>query len=106
MSTLYLIRHGQASFGTDNYDQLSEKGRRQVQLLGEYFAETGEKIDRIYTGTLQRQRETADIIAASLGSAAPPIAIEGAFDEYDSDVMLREFSASLTAAELAEAVPR
>ena len=103
MSTLYLIRHGQASFGTDNYDQLSEKGRRQVQLLGEYFAETGEKIDRIYTGTLQRQRETADIIAASLGSAAPPIAIEGAFDEYDSDVMLREFAASLTAAELAEA---
>jgi broad specificity phosphatase PhoE len=103
MSTLYLIRHGQASFGTDNYDQLSDTGREQVRLLGEYFAETGERVDRIYTGTLRRQRETAEIIASALGPAAPPITIEGAFDEYDSDVMLREFAGSLTAAELAEA---
>ncbi len=101
MSTLYLVRHGQASFGTDNYDQLSARGREQVQLLGEYFAETGERIDRIYTGTLQRQRETAEIIAAALGPT--PIATEGAFDEYDSDVILREFAGSLTAAQLAEA---
>lgn len=103
MSTLYFIRHGQASFGTDNYDQLSPTGRRQVQLLGEYFAETGERVDRIYTGTLQRQKETAEIIASALGSSVPPVTIDGAFDEYDSDVMLREFAASLTAAELAEA---
>ena len=29
MGTLYLVRHGQASFGSDHYDQLSELGRRQ-----------------------------------------------------------------------------
>jgi len=99
MSTLYLIRHGQASFGTANYDQLSSVGREQVQLLGEFFAESGEKIDRIYTGTLQRQRETAAIIASALGHTTP-IASDGAFDEYDSDVILRRFAASLTAQEL------
>lgn len=103
MSTLYLVRHGQASFGTDNYDQLSTRGREQVRLLGEYFAETGERIDRIYTGTLQRQHETAQIIASALGPAAPSIAIEGAFDEYDSDVILREFAGSLTADQRSEA---
>ena len=103
MSTLYLVRHGQASFGTDNYDQLSARGRDQVRLLGEYFAGTGERIDRIYTGALQRQRETAGILAAALGDSLPSIVVESAFDEYDSDVMLREFAGSLSPAQLAEA---
>jgi broad specificity phosphatase PhoE len=102
MSTLYLVRHGQASFGTDNYDQLSKVGREQVALLGQFFAEAGEKIDRIYSGSLQRQRETAEIIAQAIGSNEP-IVIDGAFDEYDSDVILRRFAASLTEAELADA---
>jgi len=102
MSTIYLVRHGQASFGTDNYDRLSATGREQVRLLGQFFAESAERIDRIYTGGLQRQRETAEIVAEALGAAAvaPPIQVEPAFDEYDSDVMLRQFAASLDAAEL------
>ena len=61
MSTLYLVRHGQASFGTDNYDQLSATGREQVQVLGNYFASLGERIDTIYSGALMRQRETAAV---------------------------------------------
>ena len=75
MSVIYLIRHGQASFGTDNYDQLSAVGREQSTLLGNYFAALGEPIDRIYTGTLSRQRETAQLIAAALGPAAPPLSV-------------------------------
>jgi broad specificity phosphatase PhoE len=102
MSTLYLVRHGQASFGTHNYDQLSSTGREQVQVLGAYFASLGERIDRIYTGTLARQRETADILAAALGPQSPPISIEAAFDEYDSDAILREFAAHLTPEQLAQ----
>ena len=100
MSTIYLVRHGQASFGTDNYDQLSATGKEQARLLGNFFADSGERIDRIYTGSLQRQRETADLIAQALGTAAPPIEIEPAFEEYDSDIILREFAASLDVAEL------
>lgn len=99
MSTLYLIRHGQASFGTDNYDQLSALGRQQVELLGQFFVESGEKIDRIYSGTLQRQRETAEIVANTVG-VAEPIVIDDAFDEYNGDVILNRFAASLTPAEL------
>ncbi|HEY5759296.1 MAG TPA: histidine phosphatase family protein [Steroidobacter sp.] len=101
MSTIYLVRHGQASFGTDNYDQLSATGREQVRQLGKYFAESGERIDRIYTGSLRRQTETAEIIAESLGGA--PLAIETAFNEYDSDLILHTFAKSLTPEQLAEA---
>jgi broad specificity phosphatase PhoE len=100
MSTIYLVRHGQASFGTANYDRLSATGKEQVRLLGEFFAAGGESIDRIYTGQLQRQRETAEIIAQALGNAPPPISLEPAFDEYDSDVILKKFAASLDAQEL------
>jgi broad specificity phosphatase PhoE len=103
MSTLYLVRHGQASFGTDNYDQLSATGREQVQVLGNYFASLGERIDTIYSGALMRQRETAEILAAALGPQRPPIRIEPAFDEYDSEVILREYAGSLSPAQLAEA---
>jgi broad specificity phosphatase PhoE len=102
MSTLYLVRHGQASFGTDNYDQLSPVGRQQAELLGRFFAESGEKIDRIYSGTLQRQRETAQLIAETIGHAEP-IVVDGAFDEYDGDVILRQFAASLSPEELQQA---
>jgi broad specificity phosphatase PhoE len=103
MSTLYLIRHGQASFGTDNYDQLSAIGEEQARELGRYFAGSGERIDHIYSGSLQRQTQTAEIIANELGAAAPSISIEPAFDEYDSDVILQTFAKSLTPEQLAAA---
>jgi broad specificity phosphatase PhoE len=101
MSTLYLVRHGQASFGSGNYDQLSALGREQVQVLGSYFTSLGEGIDRIYSGTLQRQLETAHLLAAALGHEKDSIASDAAFDEYDSESILREFAAGLEPAQLA-----
>jgi broad specificity phosphatase PhoE len=103
MSVIYLIRHGQASFGTDNYDQLSPVGREQSAILGSYFAALGEPIDRIYTGTLARQRATAQLIADALAPQAPPLTVETALDEYDSEAILQAFASSLTRAQLAEA---
>jgi broad specificity phosphatase PhoE len=103
MSVIYLIRHGQASFGTDNYDQLSALGREQSALLGSYFAALGEPIHGIYSGTLERQRETAQLVAAALAPHAPPLSVEPAFDEYESESILRAFAASQTQAQLAEA---
>jgi broad specificity phosphatase PhoE len=107
MSTIYLVRHGQASFGAANYDQLSATGREQAAELGRYFASLSdhskERIDRIYSGSLRRQTETAEIISGALQPAAPPIAIEPAFDEYDSDAILHTFAKSLTPEQLAEA---
>lgn len=103
MSVIYLIRHGQASFGTDNYDQLSAVGREQSAILGSYFAALGEPIDRIYTGTLARQRVTAQLIADALGQHAPPLSVEPAFDEYDSESILNAFASSLTPAQREQA---
>ncbi|MGH9838118.1 MAG: histidine phosphatase family protein [Blastocatellia bacterium] len=58
MSTIYLIRHGQA--GTrENYDVLSTLGREQARLLGAHFAERKMGFDSIYAGGLNRQQETA-----------------------------------------------
>ena len=58
MGTLYLVRHGQASFGADNYDQLSPLGWQQSRRLGQYFKERGYQFEAVITGTLQRHDET------------------------------------------------
>ena len=39
MGTLYLVRHGQASFGADDYDKLSELGH--VPLIGLLLSAAG-----------------------------------------------------------------
>jgi broad specificity phosphatase PhoE len=60
MGELVLIRHGQASFGTDDYDRLSELGYEQARHLGNYFRERGITFDRIVCGTQKRHRQTLD----------------------------------------------
>ncbi len=54
-----MIRHGQASFGDDNYDKLSEKGLRQAGILADHLINTGLRADALYSWTLQRQQATA-----------------------------------------------
>jgi len=70
VGTIYLVRHGQASFGTDDYDRLTAEGFEQSRLLGEYFVRRGVKFDAVVTGTLRRHEETADAIVAALAPAA------------------------------------
>lgn len=60
MGTLYLVRHGQASFGAQDYDQLSELGTRQSERLGQYLAGKGLTFDAALCGTLRRQIGTCD----------------------------------------------
>ena len=67
MGTLYLVRHGQASFGADNYDELSALGHRQSVRLGEYFKYKGIVFDATMTGTLQRQIQTFADICEGMG---------------------------------------
>lgn len=60
MATIYLIRHGQASFGEANYDQLSDTGRKQASLLPNHFMQAGRELPPIvYCGSMQRQQQTA-----------------------------------------------
>ena len=58
MASLYLIRHGQASFGSANYDQLSPLGQRQADVSGRFFADTELHFAQAVSGDLSRQRET------------------------------------------------
>ena len=65
MAAIYLIRHGQASFGAADYDKLSELGCRQAQVVGEYLRDCDITFDAVYSGDLLRQRETARLAIAS-----------------------------------------
>lgn len=58
MSKLYLIRHAQASFLSEDYDNLSEHGHAQSLVLGEYFVNKAIKFDEVYIGPLRRHRQT------------------------------------------------
>ena len=59
MTTILLARHGQASFGQENYDQLSELGITQAKMLGQHYAITQRRIDAVFTGNLVRQQDSA-----------------------------------------------
>ena len=91
MGTLYLVRHGQASFGEDDYDRLSPLGHRQAQRLGEYlrqrFAREGVQIDTVLMGSLTRHRETWEGIAQGAGWSHEPQVWPG-LNEYDSHALL------------------
>jgi broad specificity phosphatase PhoE len=83
MAELYLVRHGQASFGAQNYDELSPSGRIQSRWLGEYFAQAKLRFDRVVIGTMQRHRQTADAILAAMGDPQVEIAQDAGLNEYD-----------------------
>jgi broad specificity phosphatase PhoE len=83
MAELYLVRHGQASFGADNYDELSPCGRTQSRWLGEYFAQAKLQFDRVVTGTMQRHRQTADAILAAMSGPQIEIGQDAGLNEYD-----------------------
>jgi len=87
MGTLYLVRHGQASFGADNYDQLSPLGVQQCRRLGEYFAARQRRFAHVITGTLARQVQSHDALAEGLGQRHEPQRLP-ALNEYDSHALI------------------
>ncbi|CAE6746123.1 histidine phosphatase family protein [Paraburkholderia nemoris] len=87
MAELYLVRHGQASFGADNYDELSPSGRTQSGWLGEYFAQANLRFDRVVIGTMQRHRQTADAILAAMGGPPIELAQDAGLNEYDFEAL-------------------
>ncbi len=87
MGTLYLVRHGQASFGAANYDQLSPLGMQQCQRLGAYFASKGRRFASVMTGTLQRQIQSYDALADGQGARLPTVQLAG-LNEYDSHAVI------------------
>ncbi len=83
MGELLVIRHGQASFGADDYDSLSELGHRQSAMAGDALRALGWVPDRVVTGSLKRQQETLH----SMGFTQAP-EVHSGFDEYDFNNLL------------------
>ena len=98
MSTLTLVRHAQASFFADHYDQLSPLGEKQACLLGEYWAREGRVIDEVYVGPRQRHQQTAAAIAAGMeksGRSFPAPTLMPELDEYDLAGILERLAPAL-----------
>jgi broad specificity phosphatase PhoE len=95
MGVIYVVRHGQAAFGTDHYDRLTEIGFRQARLLGGYFGLRNIRFDAVFTGTLRRQTETAQGILEGhdgFGSRILQETFPG-LDEYNPEAVLAAFNA-------------
>jgi broad specificity phosphatase PhoE len=91
VSELFLIRHGQASYGADDYDQLSGLGYQQARWLGEYFRERGIHPDRMVIGTQRRHRQTADAIAEGLRTRIE-YETDAGWNECDFQYLLESFA--------------
>jgi broad specificity phosphatase PhoE len=96
MRELLLIRHGQASFGAEDYDCLSPVGERQSALLGEWLASYGEKPDLLAMGPRVRHRDTAKICLDAAGITTQPVLMQG-LDEVDHLELLARLRPDLTA---------
>lgn len=82
MGQILLVRHGQASFGADDYDALSPLGFEQSKLLGEALGARGIKVREVIHGSMRRHRETAETCARAAGWVSYRVVDEG-WDEFD-----------------------
>ena len=104
MSKMVLVRHAQASFFADDYDQLSPLGKEQSLELGHAFVRNGARFDRVFIGPNLRHKQTAQGIAEqfeSNGIDFPDMVCLEELAEHTADVLVREM-----ATELAELDPR
>jgi broad specificity phosphatase PhoE len=88
MGQVLLVRHGQARFGADDYDRLSDLGREQARLLGDWLAARARRLDCAVTGSMRRHRETAEACLARMPEELRPMddwRADAGFDEYDAD---------------------
>jgi broad specificity phosphatase PhoE len=100
MSEIYFIRHGQASFGADDYDQLSPTGLRQARIVARYLARTGKLFDAVYCGEMERQKQTAREYIDHYRKrqlAVPRLLTAAAFNEYDSFAVWEALIPEMTA---------
>lgn len=88
MAEIYLVRHGQASFNSDDYDRLSDTGHRQSEYLGRYFADRNIEFSQIFTGSQQRHRQTADGICPARSVSRD---VHPGLNEYDFAALYKAY---------------
>lgn len=83
MPVVHLVRHGQASFGAEDYDVLSDHGRAQSVAVAAALTARQLRDPVAVSGTLRRQRDTAALAVPGL-----EVAVDGRWDEYDHGALL------------------
>ncbi|MBY5992379.1 histidine phosphatase family protein [Ferrimonas balearica] len=91
MSAIYLIRHGQASAGADDYDQLSSLGTQQAAHLGADLARRGIRPSAVISGALKRHRQTAEHCLTGAG-VDPSWDTQAHWNEYDHRQILAAYN--------------
>ncbi len=90
MGAIYLIRHGQASFGKRNYDALSDTGIQQAKVLGTSLKSRIPVIDRLICGSMRRHQQTAEYCLHSMGIEQTP-EVNTDWNEYDHQDIIRRY---------------
>jgi broad specificity phosphatase PhoE len=90
MAAIYLIRHGQASFGAADYDRLSETGTLQSRVLGAALAPALRRGCVIVCGSMQRHRQTAEACLDAMGRARE-WQTDAAWNELDHEAVIRAY---------------
>lgn len=90
MTTIYFIRHGQASFGAESYDKLSPNGEQQAQILGQYFDEILKEMPLVVAGSMQRHQQTAKIALAECFPEAQ-IITDSAWNEFNHQQVFAQY---------------
>ena len=93
MGRLYFIRHGQASMGAKNYDELSELGMTQARLLGEYFKANEIRFDQIICGTQVRHKQSAQHFLSGYHTKDSnlPFTYMKEFNEYNFEAIIKAY---------------
>jgi len=91
-----MVRHGQASAGSADYDCLSERGIEQCQRLGRWLAATGHEFDAVVVGGMKRHAQTAAAVAEGYagdsGRRLPVPELDPGFDEFDHHAIFEGYA--------------
>jgi broad specificity phosphatase PhoE len=102
VSTLTLVRHGQAETFQRELSELTEVGQAQATMLAAYWLRHGAAFDEVYSGELPRQMGTEQIVAnafRSSGQPWPEARRDAAWNEYDASGILLRRAAKFAALE-------
>ncbi|AXQ22328.1 histidine phosphatase family protein [Acinetobacter wuhouensis] len=90
MTTIYLVRHGQASFGAESYDKLSPNGELQAKILGQYFDKILKEEPYVVAGSMQRHQQTANFALAECFPEAK-IVTDSAWNEFNHQQVFAQY---------------
>lgn len=90
MTTIYLVRHGQASFGAESYDKLSPNGELQAKVLGGYFKEILKEAPYVVAGSMQRHQQTAKLALAE-SFPESDIVTNAAWNEFNHQQVFAQY---------------